>query len=111
MTFTQTEFDIRLEWGEHGVSLLVPISDVVIIVDVLSFTTCVEIATNRKAIIYPFRGKQETAQEFARSVSAELAQKRGDAKYPLSQVDVGDSGRHQDCSAFAQWFHIDAGNR
>lgn len=84
MTFTQTEFDIRLEWGEHGVKLLAPINDVVIIVDVLSFTTCVEIATSRKAIIYPFRGRQETAQEFARSVSAELAQKRGDAKYSLS---------------------------
>lgn len=84
MTFTQAEFDIRLEWGEYGVSLLAPISNVVIIVDVLSFTTCVEIATNRKAIIYPFRGRQETAQEFARSVSAELAQKRGDARYSLS---------------------------
>ena len=84
MTFTQAEFDLRLEWGEHGVNLLAPISDVVIIVDVLSFTTSVEIATNRKAIIYPYRGRLETAQEFARSVGAELAQKRGDAKYSLS---------------------------
>jgi 2-phosphosulfolactate phosphatase len=84
MAFTQSEFDTRLEWGEHGVNLLVPISDVVIIVDVLSFTTCVEIATNRKAIIYPYRGRIEMAQEFARSVGAELAQKRGDAKYSLS---------------------------
>ena len=84
MTFTQSEFDIRLEWGEHGVNLLAPISDVVVIVDVLSFTTCVEIATNRKAIIYPYRGKLETAQEFARSVGAELAGKNRDAKYSLS---------------------------
>lgn len=84
MTYSQTEFDIRLEWGEHGVELLAPISDVVVIVDVLSFTTSTEIATSRNAIVYPYRGKIELAQEFARSVGAELAQKRGDARYSLS---------------------------
>jgi len=84
MTFLQSEFEIRLEWGEQGVNLLSPISDVVIIVDVLSFTTCVEIATSRKAIIYPYRGKMEMSQEYARSVNAELAEKRRDVKYSLS---------------------------
>jgi 2-phosphosulfolactate phosphatase len=82
--FSQAEFDVRLEWGKQGVGLLAPISDVVIIVDVLSFTTCVEIATSRKAIIYPYRGKWEMAGDFARSVGAELAEKRRDAKYSLS---------------------------
>ncbi len=84
MTFTPSEFEIRLEWGEQGVNLLAPSSDVVIIVDVLSFTTCVEIAASRKAIIYPYRGKLEMAQEYARSVGAELAGKNRDAKYSLS---------------------------
>lgn len=84
MTFSQAEFDIRLEWREHGVRLLSPISDVVIIVDALSFTTCVEIATSRKAIIYPYRGELEMAGEFARAVNAELAEKNRDAKYSLS---------------------------
>ena len=55
MTFTQSEFDIRLEWGEQGVNLLAPVSDLVIIVDVLSFTTSVEIATSRGAIVYPYQ--------------------------------------------------------
>lgn len=82
--FSQAEFDVRLEWGEQGIGLLAPISDVVIIVDVLSFTTCVEIATSRKAIIYPYRGELEFAGEFARSVDAELAEKKRDAKYSLS---------------------------
>lgn len=86
MIFTQAEFDIRLEWGEHGVNLLAPISDVIIIVDVLSFTTSVEIATSRKAIVYPYRSgyKNLTAQEYANSVGAELAGKRRDAKISLS---------------------------
>jgi len=84
MTFTQAEFDIRLEWGEHGVNLLAPISNVVIIVDVLSFSTSVEIATSRKAVVYPYRWKDESAQEFARSIGAELAQKRRNAGFSLS---------------------------
>ena len=37
MTFDQQEFDIRCEWGEQGVAHLAPISDVCIIVDILSF--------------------------------------------------------------------------
>lgn len=84
MIFSQTEFDVRLEWGEQGVNLLSPFSDVVIIVDVLSFSTSVEIATSRKAVVYPYRGKWEMAQAFARSVGAELAEKDRDAKYSLS---------------------------
>ena len=33
MTFSQSEFDVRCEWGEYGVAQLAPISDVVILVD------------------------------------------------------------------------------
>jgi len=84
MIFSQADFDIRLEWGEHGVSHLAPISDVVIIVDVLSFSTSVEIATSRKAIIYPYHGELRMMQEFACSVGAELARKQGNTKYSLS---------------------------
>jgi 2-phosphosulfolactate phosphatase len=64
--------------------LLAPLSDVVIIVDVLSFSTSVEIAASRKAIVYPYRWRDESAGEFARSIGAELAQKRRDAGFSLS---------------------------
>ncbi len=85
MTCDQSEFDLRCEWGEHGVSQLAPMSDVVIIVDVLSFSTCVEIATNRKAMVFPYRWRDETAADFAASMSAELAGGRGSgARYSLS---------------------------
>lgn len=85
MTFDQSEFDLRCEWGENGVSQFAPISDVVVIVDVLSFSTCVEIAANREAIVFPCLWRDETATKFAASMTAELAGSRsGEARYSLS---------------------------
>jgi 2-phosphosulfolactate phosphatase len=76
MTFDQAEFAVRCEWGEHGVRHLAPISDAIIIVDVLSFSTCVDIATARGAEVYPWRWKDRTAQAFAAQINAEVAGKR-----------------------------------
>lgn len=73
MIYNQNEFDIRLEWGLRGIEELAPISDVIIIVDVLSFSTCVDIATKNGAIICPYRWKDESAIEYAKTLNAELA--------------------------------------
>ena len=91
MTFDQSDFDVRCEWGENGVRQLAPVSDVVIIVDVLSFSTCVEIANSRSAIVFPFRWKDESAAAFAASVNAELAGVRRAAdRYSLSPASLSD---------------------
>ena len=82
MTFTQSEFEIRCEWGMQGVATLAPISDVVIIIDVFSFTTCVELATAQGATIYPYRG--DDAAGFAQAVNAVFATKWGGNGYTLS---------------------------
>lgn len=86
MIFNQLEFDLRCEWGISGVMQLAPISDVVVIVDVLSFSTCIEIATNRGAIIFPYRWQDDTAIAYAQSVNATLAsrQRTASAGYSLS---------------------------
>jgi 2-phosphosulfolactate phosphatase len=85
MFFDQQEFDIRCEWGERGVAALAPISDIVIIVDVLSFSTSVDIALHQGAVIFPYRWNDDTAAEFAVSVHAELADpKRTNSRYSLS---------------------------
>jgi 2-phosphosulfolactate phosphatase len=76
MFFDQQEFDIRCEWGGRGVAALAPVSDVVVIVDVLSFSTSVEVAVARGATVYPYRWRDERALEFAASIEGELAAPR-----------------------------------
>jgi 2-phosphosulfolactate phosphatase len=87
--FNQQEFDIRFEWGARGVDELAPISDVVIIVDVLSFTTCVDVAVSRGAIIFPYRGPAEELPAYAASVGAEWAgHKRSANAFTLSPTSL-----------------------
>ena len=42
--------------------------------DILSFSTCIEIANSRNAIVFPCEWQNESAQEFAQSVNAKLIQ-------------------------------------
>ncbi|MBS1618389.1 MAG: 2-phosphosulfolactate phosphatase [Bacteroidetes bacterium] len=77
-TFDQNEYSIRLEWGIKGIDLLAPVSDVIIIVDVLSFSTCVDVAVSRDAIIYPYEFYNDAAIAFAAENKAILASKRSE---------------------------------
>ena len=90
MFYDQTEFDVRFEWGEQGVSRLAPHSDVVVIVDVLSFSTCVDIATSNGAVILPYRWQDESAIAFAQSRQAEMASftRRYTGGYSLSPTSL-----------------------
>src|SRR5689334_17745411 len=89
MVFNQQEFDIRCEWGLKGVQELAPVSDVVIIVDILSFSTCVDIATGNDALVYPYQWKDGSAIGFAKSTQAELADPNRNSKgYTLSPASL-----------------------
>ena len=92
MIFNQSEFDLRLVWGIQGATELAPISDVVVIVDILSFSTAVEIATNNGAIVFPYRWKDSSAQDYAKSMKAELATNRtsttGYSLSPQSLINI-----------------------
>lgn len=88
MTFDQAEFDVRCEWGEQGVAQLAPISDALIIVDVMSFSTCVTVATARGATVFPYRWKDDSSAEYARSLGAALAGRRGESQFSLSPASL-----------------------
>lgn len=71
--FDQHDYDIRCEWGADGIQHLAPSTDVFVIVDVMSFSSCVSIATACGGIVYPFATLDQSAQDFAVSKNATLA--------------------------------------
>jgi 2-phosphosulfolactate phosphatase len=65
------------EWGLAGIEALHDRVSVLVIVDVLSFSTAVDLAVSRGAIVYPFAyGDAEAARVAAERVGATLAQPR-----------------------------------
>src|SRR5687767_9763804 len=88
--FSQETWACRCEWGPAAVAALAP-ADVTIIVDVFSFTTCVDVAVSRGAAILPYPWNDASAAEFARTQNAELAGRRRQTRYslaPSSYVDA-----------------------
>lgn len=81
--FTQERWSCRCEWGPNAASALAP-ADVTIVVDVLSFTTCVDVAVSRGVAILPYTWNDGAAAAFAKSHGAELAGKRRVARYSLA---------------------------
>jgi 2-phosphosulfolactate phosphatase len=88
----QDGFSARLDWGPAGAQSLAAGVDVLVIVDVLSFTTSVEVAVARGARVYPCRYGDDWAVSFAQSIGAILAVPRqsvsSDAPYSLSPVSL-----------------------
>lgn len=74
LAFTnQDGFSARFEWGEAGLSALAPHVATIVIVDVLSFSTAVDIAASNGARVYPAHWKDERAAALAREHRAVLA--------------------------------------
>lgn len=72
----QGDFDVRCEWGREGPGALVGCRTFVV-VDVLSFSTCVSIAVERGATLFPFSLRGEGAARYAAERNAKLAGRRG----------------------------------
>ena len=69
----QTEDAYRFDWGSEGLHAIGQDAAVIIIVDVLSFTSAVDVAVGRGGFVYPYPSSDEGAAEFAASLGAELA--------------------------------------
>ncbi len=80
---------VLTEWGMAGVEAVRARASVLVIVDVLSFSTAVDVAASRAAVIFPFAyGDKAAAQAAANRVGATLAQPRQPAGGQLSLSPV-----------------------
>jgi 2-phosphosulfolactate phosphatase len=88
--FDQSEYAVRFEWGLSGVQALAPASDLLIIVDVLSFTTCVDIVVGRGGFVYPYRDSLDALPAYAQARDALFAApgRRHEAAYSLSPASL-----------------------
>lgn len=81
---------VVLEWGPVGAKVLAEQCDVLVVVDVLSFSTAVTVAVERGARVWPHRGG-EAAGVLARDIGAVLAGNRGShAGFTLSPASLLD---------------------
>lgn len=69
-------FDVRLEWGERGIETAAVGAAVTIVVDVLSFSTAVDLAVSRGGIVVPWPWRDASAVEEAKRLGAALAVSR-----------------------------------
>lgn len=69
----QERFNVRLEWGDAAVRYAAKDVECIIIVDVMSFSTCVSLAVDNGAQVYPYPWKDASAIGFANNIGARLA--------------------------------------
>jgi 2-phosphosulfolactate phosphatase len=87
----QTNYVVRFEWGERGLETLAAGgASVFVVVDVLSFSTCVTIAVARGAIVFPCRWQDQRSVAYALEHDAILADLRGEtgAEYSASSASL-----------------------
>jgi 2-phosphosulfolactate phosphatase len=83
--YQQEGFSLRFDWGVQGLQVLAPGSDVIVIVDVLSFSSAVDIAVARGAQVYPVAAHDAQAEDLARAVGGIVAVRRvSPGSYSLS---------------------------
>ena len=90
--FDQAGFRFRFGWGPNGLRRLAPRSAVVVIVDVLSFSTAVDIALGRDAVVLPYRWHDGSEDEYATARAAVAAARQPapgrPSLRPSSLVDI-----------------------
>lgn len=85
---SQQGFAYRFEWGANGVRALAPAVDVIVVVDVLRFTSAVSAAVEAGATVFPCKWTDTQADEFARSRGAQVAGRRERGEMSLSPTDL-----------------------
>jgi 2-phosphosulfolactate phosphatase len=92
--YDQAGFDVRFDWGLAGARVLASVSDVLVVVDVLSFSTAVEVALARGATVIPTDWSDQRAAALAAERGAIVARGRSQTTsatpYSLSPASLAD---------------------
>ncbi len=88
MVTAQDGFAYRSDWGAEGLAVLAPHSAVVVIVDVLRFSTAVCCALESGATVLPYRWNDDGAAAYALANDAVLAGRRENGEISLSPTDL-----------------------
>ena len=90
---TQSPYRCRLDWGAAGAQRASTQGNIIVIVDVLSFSTSVAHAVSRGAVIYPCPENEDTGP-LAKKLDAEIAVPRArvphDGRFSLSPMTYTD---------------------
>lgn len=84
----QAGFDYRFDWGPNGLRTHAPHATVVVIVDVLRFTSAVSAAIDAGATVLPYRWENDGASDHAAAHDAVLAGSREHGGPSLSPTDL-----------------------
>lgn len=84
----QDGFAYRFDWGPNGLRALAAGADVVVIVDVLRFTTAVSAAIESGLVVLPYRWADDGAGAYALERQAVVAGRREDGDLSLSPTDL-----------------------
>ncbi len=96
--FDQSPYTCRVEWGRRGAREAADRGDIIIIVDVLSFSSTVVSALNYGAVIYPYPPNLN-GKDYAQKISAEYILGRAEAtkaeKPTLSPVSFNEEHKNK----------------
>ena len=81
----QSGYDVRLEWGGEGVAALGRECAVLVVVDVLSFSTTTDLVLGRGGRVLPVRWRDERGVTYAREAGAVIA---GEGTFTLRPSSV-----------------------
>lgn len=84
----QLPYTVRLEWGHDAVGTVTSGADLAVVVDVLSFGTCVSVALDRGAEVFPYPWRDTGAEDFAAHHGAQLAGPRDGGGLSLSPTSL-----------------------
>jgi 2-phosphosulfolactate phosphatase len=84
----QTGYDVRLEWGAEGVAALGRECAVLVVVDVLSFSTTTDLVVGRGGRVLPVRWRDERGVAGARAAGALIAGEGGFTLRPSSVTEI-----------------------